>query len=110
MIPGNNRRIHPRKVLRAPAKVTLPGQPPRDSKTWDVGLDGMSLMTPKPIPPGTKCEVSFELPMGGGKMCAVTAAVKVLYCSFSGADGFKVGTAFGDLDDESRDALTGFSG
>lgn len=108
MIPGSNRRIHPRKVLRASAKVTLPGQPPRDSKTWDLGIDGMSLMTPKPIAPGTKCEVTFELPVGG-KIRAITAAVKVLYCSFSGPDGFKVGTAFGDLDDDSRDAVIGFT-
>lgn len=108
MIPGTNRRIHPRKVLRAPAKVTLPGQPPRDGKTWDLGVDGMSLMSPRPIAPGTKCEVSFEVPVGG-KVCPVTAAVKVLYCSFSGTDGFKVGTEFGDLDDDSRDAVDGFS-
>lgn len=108
MIPGSNRRIHPRKVLRAPAKVVLPGQAPRDSKTWDLGIDGMSLMSPKPIAPGTKCEVSFDLPVGG-KIMPVIAPVKVLYCSFSGPDGFKVGTAFGDLDDESREAVIGFT-
>jgi hypothetical protein len=108
MIPANNRRIHPRKVLRAPATVVLPGQPPRDSRTWDVGLDGMSLMSPKPIPPGTKCEVSFEVPIGG-KASRVTAPVKVLYCSFTGDEGFKVGTSFGELDDDSRDAVKEFT-
>jgi len=108
MIPGTNRRINPRKVLRAVAKVTLRGQPPRDGKTWDLGIDGMSIMSSKPIAPGTKCEVSFELPVGG-KVLPVTAAVKVLYCSFSGPDGFKIGTAFGDLDEDSRDAVHGFA-
>jgi hypothetical protein len=108
MIQGTNRRMHPRKVLRTPATVVLPGQPPRDSRTWDLGVDGMSLMSPKPIPPGTKCEVSFELPVGG-KPSRVTASVKVLYCSFTGEEGFKVGTAFGDLDDESRDAVNEFT-
>ncbi len=108
MIPGNNRRIHPRKVLRAAATVRVPGQPPREGKTWDLGLDGMSLMSPKPIPPGTRCEVSFELPLAG-KASRVTAPVKVLYCSFCGNDGFKVGTAFGDLDQESRDAVKEFT-
>jgi len=68
----------------------------------------MSIMSPRPIPPGTRCEVSFELPVGG-KVLPVTAAVKVLYCSFSGPDGFKVGTAFGELDDESRGAVNGFA-
>ena len=108
MIPGNNRRIHPRKVLRAAVTVTVPGQAPREGRTWDLGIDGMSIMSPRPIPPGTRCEVSFELPVGG-KVLPVTAAVKVLYCSFSGPDGFKVGTAFGELDDESRGAVNGFA-
>lgn len=108
MIPGTNRRIHPRKVLRAVAKLTVPGQPPREGKTWDLGVDGMSIMAQKPISPGTKCEVRFDLPLGG-KVLPVTAPVKVLYCSFSGPDGFKIGTAFGDLDDDSRDAVNGFA-
>jgi hypothetical protein len=108
MIPTTNRRIHPRKVLRAAATLVVPGQAPREGQTWDLGVDGMSIMSPKPIAPGTKCEVSFDLPVGG-KMRPVTAAVKVLYCSFSGPDGFKVGTAFGDLDEECRDAVNGFA-
>ena len=108
MIPGSNRRIHPRKVLRRPATVVLAGQPPRDAHTWDLGLDGMSLMSPKPIPPGTRCEVSFEVPVGDHSS-SVTAPVKVLYCSFSGPDGFKVGTAFGDLDEECLDVVKEFS-
>jgi hypothetical protein len=108
MIQGTNRRIHPRKVLRAQATVTVPGQPPRDGKTWDLGLDGMSLMSAKPIPPGTRCHVSFDLPVGG-KPRPITAAVKVLYCSFTGDEGFKVGTSFGDLDDDSREAVKEFT-
>jgi hypothetical protein len=109
MIPGRNRRIHPRKVLRAAATVKLPGQPSREGRTWDLGLDGMSLMSSKPIPPGTKCEVSFELPLGGNGR-RVTVPVKVLYCSFCGDDGFKIGTAFGELDDVSRAAVNEFAG
>jgi len=108
MIQGSNRRIHPRKVLRAHASVTVAGQSPRDGKTWDLGLDGMSLMLPKPIPPGTRCQVTFELPVGG-RSNRVTAAVKVLYCSFVGGEGFKVGTSFGDLDDDSREAVKEFT-
>lgn len=108
MIQGANRRIHPRKVLRRPATVVLAGQPPRDARTWDLGLDGMSFLCPKPIPPGTRCEVRFELPLGD-RSSPVTAPVKVLYCSFSGAEGFKVGTAFGDLDEQSLAAVKDFT-
>jgi hypothetical protein len=108
MIPGSNRRMHPRKVLRRPCTVVLAGQPPRDVSTWDLGLDGMCLLTPRPIPPGTRCEVSFEVPVGDHST-SVKAPVKVLYCSFSGPDGFKVGTAFGDLDEESLDVVKEFA-
>jgi hypothetical protein len=109
MIPGINRRIHPRKILRGPAVILLPGQPPRDGRTWDVGLDGMSVLSPKPIPPGTRCEVSFDLVTLAGRTAHVTAPVKVLYCSYCGADGFKVGTAFGDLDAETRGVVNEFT-
>jgi len=108
MIPGVNRRIHPRKVLRGPAKIVLPGQAPRDGRTWDVGIDGMSVISSKPIPPGTRCEVCFDVPYRGAS-AQVTAMVKVLYCSYCGPDGFKVGTAFGDLDPSSRDVLKEFT-
>lgn len=107
MIPGANRRIHPRKVLRRPATVVVAGQP-REARTWDLGLDGMSFLSARPIPPGTRCEVRFELPVGD-QASAVSAPVKVLYCSFCGADGFKVGTAFGTLDDDIMDAVRQFS-
>lgn len=108
MTTGSNRRIHPRRVLRGPATIVLPGQPPRDGKVWDLGLDGMSVMSPRPISPGTRCEVSFDVP-SGGSATHVTAPVKVLYCSYCGADGFRVGTAFGDLDEDSLDAVKGFA-
>jgi hypothetical protein len=108
MIPGINRRIHPRKVLRGPATIMVPGQPPREGKIWDLGLDGMSVMSARPIPPGTRCEVSFDVPAAGSS-AHVTVPVKVLYCSYVGPDGFKVGTAFGDLDERSLDAVKGFT-
>ncbi len=109
MIPGSNRRMHPRKVLRSPATIVLPGQPPRDGTTWDVGLDGMSVMSPRPIAPGTRCEVHFDVPAGDHAE-HVSAPVKVLYCSYCGPDSFRVGTAFGDLDEDALDAVKSFAG
>jgi len=108
MIPGANRRIHPRRVLRGPATIVVGGQAPRDGRVWDVGLDGMSVISAKPIAPGTRCEVSFDLP-ARGSATHVTAQVRVLYCSYIGAEGFKVGTAFGKLDERSLDAVNEFT-
>jgi hypothetical protein len=108
MTLGPNRRIYRRKVLRAAVTVVLPGQPPRVGQSWDLGVDGMSLMLAKPLAPGTRCELSFDLPApdGAGR---VTARAKVLYCSFCGAQGFKVGTIFGALDEASHGAVQAFS-
>lgn len=93
-----NRRAFHRKALRQPATVRL-GDSSSDVRTWDLGLDGMSLLTPRPISPGTRCTVDFELPLQGGPR-PVSVAVKVIYSSYSGADGFKIGTHFTGLDDE----------
>jgi hypothetical protein len=103
-----NRRLYARKVLRRAATVALPGGAERDVKTWDLGADGMSILSPKPIPPGTRCRLSFELPQGD-KSTPVSVPGKVVYCSFSGADGFKVGISFVDMDADSVAAIAQFA-
>lgn len=104
--PG--RRSGVRKVLRSAGTVSLPGGQSREVTTWDVGREGVSVLTSKPISPGTRCSVSFEVPAGGGRG-AVTAPAKVVYCSFTGADGFKVGLAFTGLDPDSESAIGEFT-
>lgn len=95
MTSGPNRRLHDRKVLRRPATVLLPGGLTRDVRTWDLGVDGMSLVSPKPIPPGTKCTVTVEWPDAA---TTLSLSSKAVYCSLLGADGFKVGLVFAGLD------------
>jgi hypothetical protein len=101
--PPPNRRVYARKVLRAAASVQLPGGP-RDVRTWDVGVDGMSLVSPKPISPGTKCTVTLELPDSG----RVSVPAKTVYCSLMGAEGFKVGLVFVGPDAETENAFRAF--
>ena len=62
MTPSTNRRVSARRALRRPATVTLPGGVERLVRTWDVGFDGISLVSPKPIPPGTRCSVAPSYP------------------------------------------------
>jgi hypothetical protein len=109
MIPQSNRRVSARKVLRRPATVTLPGGIERVVRTWDVGLDGMSLLSPKPIPPGTRCTVAVELP-DGDTWRAVQLPVKTVYCSLMGAEGVKVGMVFGALDPDTERLIQHFVG
>ena len=107
MIPGTNRRLSARKVLRRPAIVLLPGGLERAVRTWDVGVDGMSLVSAKPIPPGTRCTVRMELPEGEA-VRLLDVPVKTVYCSLMGPEGVKVGMVFGALDADTERAIQRF--
>jgi hypothetical protein len=107
MTPLSNRRVSARKVLRRPATVKLPGGAERAVRTWDLGLDGMSLVSPKPIPPGTRCSVVLELPEGDAWR-PLEVPVKTVYCSLMGAEGVKIGLVFGPLDAETERVLRQF--
>lgn len=83
-------RTSPRKALRRSAIVTVAGQPDRVLSTRDVGLDGLGLVSPQPIAPGTRASVSFELPLGESAF-VVTVSVRTVSSSYAGPDGFRVG-------------------
>ncbi|HEX6361554.1 MAG TPA: PilZ domain-containing protein [Albitalea sp.] len=107
MIPGTNRRLSARKALRRPATVLLPAGLERAVRTWDVGLDGMSVVSAKPIPPGTRCTVRMEIPEGDA-LRPLDVPVKTIYCSLMGPEGVKVGMLFGALDEVTEAAIQRF--
>jgi len=96
-----------RKALRRPASVVLPGGVERQVRSWDLGIDGMSVVAPKPIPPGTRCMVNLELPGADGDQRLAIAA-KTVYCSLMGSEGVKVGMVFTGLDAEVERAIQRF--
>jgi hypothetical protein len=106
MTPFSNRRVSARMVLRRPATVKLPGGAERIVRTWDVGLDGLSLVAPKPIPPGTRCTVALELP-DGDDWRLVEVPVKTVYCSLID-EGVKIGLVFGPLEGDTERLLQQF--
>lgn len=93
-----NRRATPRKALRQPASVVY-GDTTRAVRTWDLGRDGLCLLSAKPIAPGTRCRITFDVPVDGEPV-SVTAAAKVVYSSYSAAGEFKIGAVFTDLGEE----------
>jgi hypothetical protein len=105
--PSSNRRISRRKGLRRPCVLTLSGRPPRELRvsTWDLGVDGMCLLSSKPITPGTRCDCAFELP---GSDVPLHAAGKVVYSSYVGVDGFRIGVVFGPLDEPAASEIQSF--
>jgi len=101
---GSNRRIGRRSMLRGPATLTCASVQIL-ARCWDLGLDGMCLLTKRPVSPGTRCTVSIDLPSSGAAT-TLTAEVKVVYSSWSGPDGFKLGLSFIDLDAPTADLIS----
>ena len=106
--PDAERRRGRRTGLRRACTVQLPGAEPRQGMTVDVGVDGLSLYTAKPVAAGTRCEVHFELP-GAEAAQPIRASAKVVYSSYSGTEGFKIGAIFVALDPRTTAALLAFS-
>jgi hypothetical protein len=105
--PVPDRRLTGRKVLRRDARM-LQGDATTKVLTWDLGTDGMCLLTPRPVQPGTRCRVVFDVPLGHESR-TITVAVKVVYSSYTGSSGFKVGTVFSDLDEDAVSTITQFA-
>jgi hypothetical protein len=91
-----NRRAFPRRSLREPATLAH-ATDVAQVRTWDISCDGMCLLSPKPVSPGRVCQVAFMLPLAGGAR-RISAAVKVIYSSYTGPGAFKIGAVFAGLD------------
>ena len=67
----------------------------------------MCLLSARPIAPGTRCTITFELPVGAERI-GVVATAKIVYSSYSAAGEFKIGAVFTDLDEGTALALGKF--
>src|SRR4051812_48984458 len=103
----HNRRASPRKAIRRAATVAF-GDLRKDVQIWDLGRDGMCLVAQRPIAPGTRCRILFDLPLGAG-LVAVSATAKIVYSSYSAAGEFKIGAVFLDLDAAAANAIGAFT-
>src|SRR5512142_2260427 len=90
-----NRRASPRKMIRGDATVVHAGTS-KPAQMWDLGRDGVCIVTQRPIAPGTRCTIAFEVLLGAERI-GVTVAAKVVYSSYSAAGEFKIGAVFVDL-------------
>lgn len=103
---ASNRRSFQRKALRQPATIVHAGQP-LQVRTWDLSLEGMSLVSPRPVPPGRHCSVSFFVPRAGGDL-SVTVPLKIVYSSYTGPEAFKVGAVFDSPDADVAEVIRSF--
>lgn len=105
--PESSRRVAARRAIREDA-ILAHGTTRSTVQTWDVGRDGISVIAARPIAPGTRCRIEFELRAGSAPQ-AIAASAKVVYSSYSAAGQFKIGAVFIDLDDESARGLERFA-
>jgi c-di-GMP-binding flagellar brake protein YcgR len=96
-------RVYPRKPLRCPALVALPGIAPIKARMIDVSLGGICVVLAGQLPVGQPCMVAFD-PTINGKPKRITASVRVIY-SILGTDGFRTGLQFVELDAENNKSL-----
>ena len=102
----SNRRSFQRKAIRQAATIVLSEQTMK-VRTWDLSVDGMCLVTPRPMPPGRHCTVTFSIPQDGGDL-NVTTPLKIVYSSYTGPEAFKVGAVFSNLDADVAEAISSF--
>jgi hypothetical protein len=97
-------RSGPRTVLRVAATIHFKDAPPMPAKTIDIAQDGLSLLAPEHVPPGTQCGIRFTA-MIQGRIAKVEAVAKVVYSICVGTTGFRVGCQFTDMDADTRAAV-----
>ena len=102
-----NRRIALRKALREAATIVYGGSS-KAVRVWDLGIDGMCLLSPRPIAPGIRCQVAFDLTLGDDAPVHVLVSAKIVHSSYSAAGEFKIGAVFTDLDDDVAQVLVRF--
>jgi hypothetical protein len=105
-----SRRATRRTGLKGAAVVLLPGNVARDAQMCDLSSEGLSVMSARPISPGSRCTVNFELPFGDGRSPALSVATRSLYSSYTGDAGFKVGMVFTALDAPAQALIDEFLG
>jgi hypothetical protein len=102
-----NRRAFARTAIRQPATVSY-GDASVPVQTLDLGQGGMCVMAGRPIGPGTRCTVTFDVPLREGPV-EITASLKVVYSSYMAPGQFKIGTIFTGLDDGAALTLAEFT-
>ncbi len=98
-----NRRAFARTVIRQPATIAY-ADTSVPVQTLDVGRGGMCFLSRRPVAPGTRCTVGFDVPLGDGPV-GVGASLKVVYSSYLAAGRFKIGTVFTELGEEAARVL-----
>ena len=100
------RRQVPRRVCRVKVAVQPGSLPLLTGRTVDLSQEGVALLLPRPLPPGSLCQVNFTLYIDGFHR-NVAADAEVINCVFL-RDDVRIGLRFKSLDKETTKMLSAF--
>ena len=106
----DNLRASRRKGLRVDCTLLLDAQAPRNGLLVDVGTDGASFTTARPVAPGSRGELHFDLVVPAGRV-GIAVRVRTVYSSFVGGPAgarFRIGASFVTPDAATLAALEAF--
>lgn len=93
--PLLDQRRADRKMFRTLAQLTLPNGTQLAVRSYDVGLDGISVVAPVNLKLKSGCEIVFRLPTAGRGSDAIHASASVAHSILSRRqDGFMIGLDF----------------
>jgi c-di-GMP-binding flagellar brake protein YcgR len=89
-------RVHPRKHIRCPVKLSVDNKPPMEAWTFDISLGGISLIVPQAVDPGQFCVIKFDADVGGS-IQSFSAIAKAVYSVSSASGEYRTGFQFHQL-------------
>jgi c-di-GMP-binding flagellar brake protein YcgR len=101
--PRPEQRQSQRKALTIAARFVVDGMP-LDVVTIDVSAGGASVESAIQLAVGKDGRLSFDLDAAGTTICVATDAA-VIYCFYTGEQGYKVGLEFLGLDPAAREHI-----
>lgn len=105
-----SRRQRSRLATQWPLTVELAGASAGEQlTTLDVSRTGLSFVAERPVTPGSKCQVTLQVPMPEGPVM-LTAACKSVYSSYIGPRRFRIGLVFTQLDEAGQFLLRQLAG
>ena len=99
-----NRRRTKRHPLRTRALVGVPGKSAIRGYIVDISAGGLSVSLPVATGIGTECMMFFTVVVEG-QVIAVSGRGKVVNCTCTSSDGFRIGMRFQAQDPQAQDAL-----
>jgi hypothetical protein len=96
--PLPERRRADRKMLRTFAQLMLPNSSQFVVRTYDLGSDGISVVSSVNLRLKSKCEIVFRLPVAGRLSDGIRASASVSHSILSRQqDGFMIGLYFSEI-------------